>query len=85
MENSAQDSELAEEGQCEVPEKEQIKELETDSTGRAEKGLVDNDKRVDDRTEGSRNGAGRDGASNQTENNDPEGRQQRVYFWMTLS
>ena len=85
MENRAQDSELAEEGQCEVPEKEQIKVLETDSTGRAEKGLGDNDKRVDDRTEGSRNGAGRDGASNQTENNDPEGRQQRLYFWMTLS
>ena len=61
MENRAQDSELAEEGQCEVPEKEQIKVLETDSTGRAEKGLGDNDKRVDDRTEGSRNGAGRDG------------------------
>ena len=85
MENRAQDSELAEEGQCEVPEKEQIKVLETDSTGRAKKGLGDNDKRVDDRTEGSRNGAGRDGASNQTENNDPEGGQKRVYFWMTIS
>ena len=28
MENRAQDSELAEEGQCEVPEKEQIEVLE---------------------------------------------------------
>ena len=68
-----------------MPGKEQIEVLETDSTGRAEKGLGDTDERVDDRTEGARNGAGRDGASNQTENNDPEGRQQRVYFWMTLS